>query len=734
MARTRKVVTKRNLNAVPVYIDDNKSYSEYFTLSQFDRYFTSGKNAFLITGTMFLRPRSEILIELLDANGNAVFLNPITNYSEGGARLISAEIYEDTPSGPGTLTILGIANYTSNGQPVPSEWSNTYNVRWTVPISIEPARKNVSIIRFKVEPEIVVSEEIGTKYTVERQVVNLTTIQIPIQTQLKNSVNTGYIMMPTASLFTRDMLYGYVTGSITREYVTQSISASVETFQSSSLTCSVQLPIDRILNTTRAFTNTNLYDQYGKLFVVSPLENGVTYVTESVVTQSAGIYKVYTTTTTQTSMSIEYDTDVKTIVPGISNVFANLRIINLNTLSGEVARIKTFVKEPLAQGDYYLVADTQPEPQNFFISGGLVDTGLFTTESNAQDVWFADMSGSTTYESGSVGTIIPFITGSTTKLLDGVTFDIVSAASTGSYFFGTQEPLLFFTGSEYTLTYDVYYAKQSGSEVYAGDGAIGIYLYGSGSAKNINTTAFGQLVDTISFTGKTVALMENQEINFTVKQNGYAYLRFLMTNGFFTYSNIRLTTAEEYGFNSDEVSMVVPLDTYASSSLIFKTEFYDINNNNVNIETLSDPLFISPTSTLAYGSASFAESASYAPGVAAVAFVINGGAYQISTGYKGSLRIPTNVLLSNVGLFTSGSGSVDIDIIRQQYSSYDPVSATPTSIVGTPLSMSNDTKYLDTVLSGWTTNLDTDDVLNFFVTAVDGAELKVVTVVFNLQR
>jgi len=728
MSRIRKVVTKLNLKDVPVYITDTKSYSEYFSLSQFDRYFYSGKNGFLITGTSFLAPRSEILLELIDASGNPVFLNPITNYSEGGGRLISVEVYENTPAGPGILYILGIAQTLASGQPIPAAWAGKFNVRWAVPVNIEPSRKNNSIIRFKTHPEIFVTERVGDKQIVSREIISQSAIQIPIQPQFVNSRQTGYVLYPTESFFNRDMLGGTIIGTITKLTTTQSIVNSVDSFVYVEQTCSVQLPIDKILNTTRAFTNTNIIDQNNKIFQVSILEDGISNVTQSVVTQSANMYKVCTTSTSQSNFRIEYERDVINTVSGQSNVFADLRIINLNTLSGEVARIKTFAKEPKAQGDYYLLADTKPTPQNFFISGGVIDTGIFTTASFVDNVWFADLSGSTSYFSGSTTSLVEMITGSTPRLLDGVTFNIVDPALSGSYFFGTQEPLLFFTGSEYTLSYDVMYTKEYNGQSYVNDGALGVYLYGSGSARSINETPLGQLIDSISFTGRTISLFENREVNFIVKQNGYAYLRFLMNNGYFTYSNIKLKTAEEFGFNSDEVNIIVPVDTYGSSSLIFKTEFYDINNNNVNLETLSEPIFLSPTSTIAFGSASYAETSSYTPGIATVSFVVNGGNYPITTGFKGSVRMPTNVVLSNVGLYTSGSGSVNVDIRKQTHDTYEPLSSSPVSIVGTPLSMSNDTKYLDTTLSGWTTILSTNDILNFFVTEADGAELKVVTV------
>jgi len=750
MSRIRKVVTKLNLNAIPVYIEDTKSYSDYFSLSQFDRYFTSGKNGFLITGTSYLSPNSEILLELLDSNGNPVFLNPITNYSEGGGRLVSIEVYENTPVGPGTLHIVGTARIKSTGEPIPTKWVDRYNVRWSVPVNIEPGRKNSSIIRFKTTPQIFATQRVSDKQIVTRLLQSQSDIQIPLQSKMKSALPYGYAMLPTSSLFTSDMLGGYVTGSIYRRMVTESISASISSIVETAVSCSVFLPLDEVLNSTRGFTNSNIYDTDGNLFDISllynrALENGVVH-NISTITESVDLYKIYTDSILQSDLQIQYQFDSNVSVPDISNVFADLRIVNLNTLSGEVARIKTFAKEPSAQGDYYLIADTKPEPQDFFISGGVVDTGVFTPLSLPSNTWFADFSGSSAYYSGSVSSSITMVSGSTVKLLDGVTFNIGTPALTGSYYLGTQQPLLFFTGSEYTLSYDVYYAKQYGAQLYIADAELDVYLYGSGSAKNINITNWGLPIDTLSLANKSVALIQNREINFTVKQSGYASLRFLMNEGYFTLSNIRLKTAEEFGFNSDEVRLVVPVDAYASSSLIFKTEFYDINNNNVNIETLSDPVLLPPTSLLSFGSSSFAisassaisasyaDSSSYVPGVATVAFVINGGAYPVSTGFKGSVRMPTDVLLSNVGIYTSGSGSINIDIRKQDHATYEPLTSSPASIVGTPLSMSNDTKYLDTVLSGWTTILAVDDILNFFVLAVDGAELKVATVVFNIQR
>ena len=109
MARTRKQLFKQNLNAVPVLIEDNSQESIYFNIKQLNSYFTGGRNAFLITGTGLLEPNTEIFIEMLDVNGNPIYLEAVRNFAEAGSRVISIEIYENTPRGPAILTILGTA-------------------------------------------------------------------------------------------------------------------------------------------------------------------------------------------------------------------------------------------------------------------------------------------------------------------------------------------------------------------------------------------------------------------------------------------------------------------------------------------------------------------------------------------------------------------------------------------------------------------------------------------------
>ena len=66
MAKTFKKLPKQNLLRIPVLIEDTKSYSEYFEISELNRIFHAGKNGFLIRGSDFLAQNTDISIEVLD--------------------------------------------------------------------------------------------------------------------------------------------------------------------------------------------------------------------------------------------------------------------------------------------------------------------------------------------------------------------------------------------------------------------------------------------------------------------------------------------------------------------------------------------------------------------------------------------------------------------------------------------------------------------------------------------
>jgi len=149
---------KKGLGQFDVFIeDDSRTSPNYFNISQLSDEFSLGKNAFLIRGTDNLRSGSKILVEVLDVNGNVIF-SRTHDYKESRARIISVFVFEDTPTGPCNITIMGEADVDESGNPVPSKWNGRYNIRWNRKVNVNPNVYNINRVRFIREPEISVDK------------------------------------------------------------------------------------------------------------------------------------------------------------------------------------------------------------------------------------------------------------------------------------------------------------------------------------------------------------------------------------------------------------------------------------------------------------------------------------------------------------------------------------------------------------------------------------------------
>ncbi len=149
---------KRDLQKFDVFIKDNTRTSpNYFNISQLSDEFSIGKNAFLIRGTDKLRSGSKILVEVLDVNGDVIF-SRTHDYRESKARVISVFVFEDTPTGPCNVTIMGEASVDKSNNPVPSKWEGRYNIRWNRKINVNPNIYNINRVRFIREPKISVDK------------------------------------------------------------------------------------------------------------------------------------------------------------------------------------------------------------------------------------------------------------------------------------------------------------------------------------------------------------------------------------------------------------------------------------------------------------------------------------------------------------------------------------------------------------------------------------------------
>lgn len=184
MAVIQKTLFAKNLDRYAVLINDTDPNSRYFKITELPDTFTGGKNAFLVAGSKQLVPDTKIQIELRDSVGNIIYHEPgegfissslngtpfVTEYYEGVSKVVSVYVYPDTSYGPCTLTILGeLSEYQDeNGitLPVPLDWENKYNVKWTKTINVNPALANTTKIRFYQRPVATITEIVSPIYRI----------------------------------------------------------------------------------------------------------------------------------------------------------------------------------------------------------------------------------------------------------------------------------------------------------------------------------------------------------------------------------------------------------------------------------------------------------------------------------------------------------------------------------------------------------------------------------------
>ena len=165
MRYMRKYNESKGLKDIEVLVNDTVGYSRYFEVHDFpEGGLTAGKNLFKIQGNQsLLKPGSEVLVEILDRNGNTIY-HEIVDYIEEDTqqRVVSIYVYPDTPSGFAKVYICGVANSRPNGSSIPPGFQNKMNVRWEKRVVVRPRRENTSEIILTQSPRLSIMEKMKT--------------------------------------------------------------------------------------------------------------------------------------------------------------------------------------------------------------------------------------------------------------------------------------------------------------------------------------------------------------------------------------------------------------------------------------------------------------------------------------------------------------------------------------------------------------------------------------------
>jgi hypothetical protein len=165
----RKKAFKKDLANLYDYLtrDDQPFSDDYFNVVQFPEQLTAGKNLFKIrTNNVIFVDRSLIHVEVLDFNGNPIYVEPLQYIEKDGTRVISIYIYPDTSPGLATVYLAGrLARY--NGEPVPfsrdfnsPDHADIPNMIWSRRVPVAPTQPNDTEIIFVEQPSLTISEVI----------------------------------------------------------------------------------------------------------------------------------------------------------------------------------------------------------------------------------------------------------------------------------------------------------------------------------------------------------------------------------------------------------------------------------------------------------------------------------------------------------------------------------------------------------------------------------------------
>ena len=148
-----------NLAQVDVFVEDTQN--EYFKVQDIPDTFVQGRSAFKIFGSDFLKPGVPLKIEILDKEGDSVYVQPV-KYGQVSSpklpyRYISVEVYPPPINVPGEaeLVILGELDPSKVPFNIPQQFRGAYNVKYRKTINIDTSVSiNTQPILFYKKPTV----------------------------------------------------------------------------------------------------------------------------------------------------------------------------------------------------------------------------------------------------------------------------------------------------------------------------------------------------------------------------------------------------------------------------------------------------------------------------------------------------------------------------------------------------------------------------------------------------
>tara|TARA_B100001939_G_scaffold28142_1_gene22416 strand:- start:1042 stop:4809 length:3768 start_codon:yes stop_codon:yes gene_type:complete len=545
MAVLKKYSPSLNLRKLKVFIEDSSSDSVYFNITELERTLTGGKNAFLFEGSSFFKKGSKVRFEANDVNGNPLYIEPgkqgDRTFREGNSIVMAIHIYDDTPIGVGSLSIVAeLETYIDERgieRKIPVEFRGIPNIRWTQKFKINPKIPNKTQVRFFKRPTFSVTE-----------------IEKPLLVKTEMTLNKSGSVIGIAEV--PDTGSDFSTWTAPSQYRIKLQEGNKFT-QSMEENTTLQIPSLGYSSSVLEVVNAD------EMLVRKP------YLINNVVHEFQPV-----------SYSLEFESVEDAVVTG-SNVtasYAEIRLENLKTFTGDVARIKIFRKSRNDLGDFQVVQENKLDAtellRDFSVDDRtVINYGKLRREnivSEEGDVYYTTSSGVEIHND---------------KLINSLevkgNHSVESAGTIGEF--------EIVSGSEYSFKYN---ARYSGSGASVNTDTLR-FLIVTSSNNSGNPTVTSQSIDLLSGSidrnSDGLGNIQRIQKNFFAETTGKCQIRVeantAASTGRFLFSRLSLKNAEESSYSPDEYTAIVDIPRKnPTEQFDFRVEFYDINNNFIPIK------------------------------------------------------------------------------------------------------------------------------------------------------
>ena len=546
MAIIKKFSPLLGLDDFSVFIEDTEKDSIYFNVTELDSTLTGGKNAFLFEGSECFAKGSKIRFEVLDVEGNTLFIEPGVKFGktfrEGTSIVMAIHVYDDTPIGLGTLTILAeLESYfdeSGNKIEVPDEFKGRPNIRYTQGFKINPKLPNKTPVRFFKRPTFSVTE-------IEKALI--------IKDNMSLSKSGSIIGIPEIP----DSGSDFSNWTAPSQY-------RIKLQEGNKFTQSMDE------NTTLVVDDLGFSSSVLEVLNEDEMLVRKPYLVDNIVQSFSPV-----------SYSMDFESVEDASIDSGSNItasYAEIRLENLSTFTGDVARIKIFRKSRNDLGDFQVVQENKLDStellRDFTVpKRTVINYGKLRKEnivSDEGDIYYTTSSGVLIHNKHLINSL-----------------DIGANQSIESN--GTIGEFQIVSGSEYSLSYT---SRYSGSgETSEVDSLRFLLVTSSNNQTNVlvTTQSIDILSGSIELNPNGVSNHKRTIKNFFAETTGKCQIRVEAdtdsTTGRFLFSRLSLKNAEESSYSPDEYTAVVDIPRKnPTEQFDFRVEFYDINNNFIPIK------------------------------------------------------------------------------------------------------------------------------------------------------